>query len=275
MTQSAAPLVDPSLGGFADLIACPCGEDLPPIDGRGACCANCGRSYRFSDGVLVCGQSEDPDGEDAALMSQEESVRDRQAELYDLVFGTSVPGLIESHWAHARIKELSRGTALDVGCGTGRMTLRLAQNNRRVVSVDRSMASLRRCGRKLAERGLAERVLLVKSDVNAVPVRGKAVDLAVSTQVVQHLPSVALREGCVGEIARCVRPGGSFVVSVYEWSDGPNFNREKQGRHKGGISYFRFTSGELRELLCPYFEVGAVTSCLGKLLFAVSGRRAE
>lgn len=264
-------MVSPHMEGLLALIACPCGGDLRAEGQDAFVCERCGRRIHHQDGVLLNDTQEHSAEEQ--LKRAEEAIRDKQAPLYDLVFGTSMPGAIETRWAHKRIATYSRGVALDVGCGTGRMTLALARANKRVVAVDRSLVSLLRCRDKLQRENLADRVLLVKSDINAMPLKGSAFDLAVSTQVIQHLPSSELREQCVACVGRAVKPGGAFLVSVYLWNESQNFQRSKVGAHKGGISYFRFTVPELNTLLAPHFDVNQQQSCLGKLLFTVGVRR--
>ena len=254
---------------FADIVGCACGGSLAPASSREVVCDRCEKPYHTYDGILLAGH-DDP-AEDEAKRREEE-IRDRQAPLYDVLFGASVPGLMETRWAHSQIARRSPRTALDVGCGTGRMTLELARHSNRVVSVDRSIVSLQRCREKLRQRGLEHKVLLVKSDINSIPLRPASVDLTVTTQVIQHLPTEEDRSECVRDIARATKHDGTLVMTVYAWDEAQNYNREKEGEHKGGIRYFRFTHDELRSLLSPHFRVESVRSCLGKLLFTVGAR---
>jgi SAM-dependent methyltransferase len=102
-------------------------------------------------------------------------------------------------------------------------------------------------------------VLLVHGDVCWMPFQGSSFDLAVSSQVLEHIPSPSQRSRFVAELARCLRPGGTLALSVYNWdrareaSDAP-----KEGFHSKGIYYYCFTSEELRTLLDECFDVRAM-----------------
>ena len=103
------------------------------------------------------------------------------------------------------IDGLGPGRALDVACGTGRHSGRLAERGHAVVGVDMSAEML------LAARRAVPSGRFVEGDVRALPFPTGAFDAAVCALALGHLPAL---NGAVGELARVVRPGGRVVLST-------------------------------------------------------------
>ncbi len=91
--------------------------------------------------------------------------------------------------------------ALDAGAGTGAATAELIRRGARVTAIDLSVGMLRRMAGAVAV-----------GDVVRLPIRSKAVDIAVAAFVLNHLPHPVAG---LGELARVTRPGGAVLVSVF------------------------------------------------------------
>jgi SAM-dependent methyltransferase len=96
------------------------------------------------------------------------------------------------------------GRALDVGCGTGRHTARLAQEGHDVVGIDPSPEMLARARERLPDVDFRE------GDVSALPAADGEAGLVVCALALSHVPSLGAP---VAELARVVAPGGLLVVS--------------------------------------------------------------
>jgi SAM-dependent methyltransferase len=103
------------------------------------------------------------------------------------------------------------GTAVDFGCGAGRLTQALAARVGAAMGVDVSPGMIRTAER-LNRQGETCRFLLNESgDLSAID--DASVDLVYTCRVLQHMqPSLA--HGYVREFFRIVRPGGFVVFQI-------------------------------------------------------------
>ncbi len=100
---------------------------------------------------------------------------------------------------------------LEMGCGTGQMSLYLARANRVVVGADLTRASLM-LGSQAAKRlGLAK-VQFVETDLHHPGLRDGAFDVVYSSGVLHHTPDP---RASFAQIARLVRPGGFVILGLY------------------------------------------------------------
>ena len=103
------------------------------------------------------------------------------------------------------------GSALDFGCGAGRLTQALAAHFEHAVGVDVAPGMID-AARRLNTRGdNAEFVLNEDPDLRRFP--DASFDLVYSNLVLQHMPP-ALGRGYIAEFARVLRPGGLLVFQV-------------------------------------------------------------
>jgi SAM-dependent methyltransferase len=113
---------------------------------------------------------------------------------------------------------LNRGSALDVGCGIGRIVERIAPEMDRVVGIDISGAMLatarQRCGR------FPNIHLLQTSGHDLALFRDAAFDLiyAIDTFPYVVLSGRSVAERHMNDFARVLRPGGALLVLNYSYS---------------------------------------------------------
>lgn len=94
---------------------------------------------------------------------------------------------------------------LDVGSGAGSNLRMLHELGfRRIVGLDRSAAALRFCRARQAAD-------LQRADLTALPFRDASFDLALATDVLEHVHDEAR---AVSELLRVLRPGGALVATV-------------------------------------------------------------
>jgi len=100
---------------------------------------------------------------------------------------------------------------LEIGCGAGHLTMRLAERGLRVNAVDASQAMVDVTSQRMAQAGLAERVTVRTADVHALPFEAGSFDLVVAVGVIPWLHSPA---AAVQEMARVLRPGGQIILTA-------------------------------------------------------------
>ncbi|MGB8840656.1 MAG: methyltransferase domain-containing protein [Aliidongia sp.] len=107
---------------------------------------------------------------------------------------------------------IPRGSALDFGCGVGRILLPLAQSFTSVTGLDISPAMLAEARRNLDARAITGVELQIADD-QASPLGGRAFDFVHSYIVLQHM---ARRQGyrAISRMADQVNPGGAIFLHL-------------------------------------------------------------
>jgi SAM-dependent methyltransferase len=136
--------------------------------------------------------------------------------LYD-----AIPAYAAREDAAFYLEEAARGgrsvSVLEIGCGTGRVSLPLARAGHRLTGVDGSPAMLARFREKLAEEPeeVRQRVALVESDAREFSVPG-GFDLAIAPfRVLQHLTTTRDHLACFATVRFHLAPGGRFAFDVF------------------------------------------------------------
>lgn len=106
---------------------------------------------------------------------------------------------------------------LDAGCGTGRVSTRIAPKIRRLICVDLSIESLLILQNKLPA-GLCSKVHCIVADLSKMPIRGSSFSKIVSVQVIQHIPSHEKRLSVLRTFHGLLQKGGHLVFTVFRWN---------------------------------------------------------
>lgn len=106
----------------------------------------------------------------------------------------------------------SRGSALDFGCGGGRLTRALSYRFDEAVGVDISEEMVRVARRLNADRANCEFVVSDAPDLGLF--ESGRFDFVYSTIVLQHVPGRRLALGYVSELVRVLADGGLLVFQV-------------------------------------------------------------
>jgi SAM-dependent methyltransferase len=102
------------------------------------------------------------------------------------------------------------GAAVDLGCGTGVVSMALAERGFRVTGVDHSPEMLGLARGKVEAAGLGKRVDLREGSVLDPGIPPGSADVVTCQGLLHHLDDL---DPCVDVIARTLRPGGSFYIS--------------------------------------------------------------
>jgi SAM-dependent methyltransferase len=212
-------------------------------------CRKCDARYEIVNGILRLLPGQRPLD---SLARDEQRTRDLKAGHYDAHFG-EVANRVEISTILQESTPLAGVTVLDLACGTGRVTVRLLQRARTVLAADLSEESLRVLAQKI---GTTENLGLVWADTVQMRIAPETIDLAVSTQLFEHIPTVQQRAEFLEGVRAALKPEGIFLLTVYFYSFLRRFLRkEQQGFHAGGIFYRRFTRAEIETEMSDFFRI--------------------
>jgi SAM-dependent methyltransferase len=100
---------------------------------------------------------------------------------------------------------------LEIGCGTGQMSLYLARADRFVIGADLTRASLELAA-AAAARFQLNRVLFVETDLHRPGLAVGSFDVVYSSGVLHHTPNP---RAAFSSITQLARPGGMIVLGLY------------------------------------------------------------
>lgn len=109
------------------------------------------------------------------------------------------------------------GPVLELGAGTGRITLPIAQRGHRVLALERmpSMIDGLRAKLERADPEVGARVEILEADMLQIPLEDRCVPLVIAPfNALMHLYTWDQLLACFREVHRVLRPGGSFAFDV-------------------------------------------------------------
>ncbi len=215
------------------------------FEGEIACSHDPSHTYPIVNGILKL--LSDLGNLDPTIIS-EMKARDRQSGEYD-------GRLLHRHDKEllstlAAIGVVDKKRVIEYGCGTGRVTKYLLTAEL-IVAVDLSYDSLMILFDKL---GNNSNLALVQSEITSLNVCQKSFDLAVSIQVIEHIPTLDMRSKFFQSVRNALIDNGKFIFSVYHF----DWRRKikgltQEGVHTSGIFYHYFTKSELTKELGRFF----------------------
>ena len=191
---------------FLELLSCPvCRGDLSPD----LSCRRCFKQYEAPDGI-------------PNLRLESDAPTEAVRSFYEQSPFPGYPRGASLSWLHARAErsEFARlleqaipGDAriVDLGCGTGQMSLYLARGRRVVIGADLTRRSLQLAS-EAARRFELSRVLFVETDLRCPGLRESAFDVVYSSGVLHHTRDP---RQSFSRIANLARPGGWIVLGLY------------------------------------------------------------
>lgn len=113
------------------------------------------------------------------------------------------------------------GPILELGAGTGRVTLALAGAGHEVVAVERSPAMLGRAREHLDEAGLAARVELLEADMRTLELERRFGLILAPFNTLMHAHTLRDQDATLGAVRRHLAGGGTFAFDLFVPRFGP------------------------------------------------------
>jgi SAM-dependent methyltransferase len=119
------------------------------------------------------------------------------------------------------------GRALELGCGSGRLTLLIAQNGIDIVGADLSSSMLDAARAKAAAAKVD--VPFVQADMRHFDLAGKFSTILIPGNSLLHLLTIDELKQCLASVRRHLEPGGRLVFDISNW-DMSRFTRDPEQR---------------------------------------------
>ncbi len=151
-------------------------------------------------------------------------------------------------------------SVLDVGCGAARNAVPMAAAGATVIGTDVASPMLEAARSRVEAAGLSDRVPLVRSRMDALPLGDASIDLVVAHGVWNLARSAAELRRAIVEAARVARPGAGLFVFTFSRDTLPHDARPVPGESYvftqfAGEPQCFLTEAELKtELLIAGFE---------------------
>ena len=148
---------------------------------------------------------------------------DEYAPFYDWENARTVARRDVAFWQ--RLASAQEGPVLELGCGTGRISVPVARASARVVGIDRSAEMLARGRHRLRRARLQHRARLVRGDIRMLPFRSRpGFDLVMAPYgILQSLTRERDLSDTLASVARVLRRGGLFGIDLVpdlpRWSE--------------------------------------------------------
>jgi ubiquinone/menaquinone biosynthesis C-methylase UbiE len=138
-----------------------------------------------------------------------------------------------------RVASKAGGRVLELGCGTGRVSMPLARAGIDLVGVDRSAPMLERARRRITKppsHHTTKSLRLVRADIRQLPFAGRTFAMVLAPYgILQSLIRPRDLKATLAAVARVIAPGGTFgidlVPDVPKWRE---YSNRVQLRGKAG-----------------------------------------
>jgi SAM-dependent methyltransferase len=107
---------------------------------------------------------------------------------------------------------------LELGCGTGRITMALAEEGKRITGLDLSERMLERAVKKRAALRVEarERIHLVQEDMSRFDLGDRFRLVIIPFRPFQHLLEVREQVDCLHSVRKHLAPGGRLILDVFQ-----------------------------------------------------------
>jgi ubiquinone/menaquinone biosynthesis C-methylase UbiE len=107
------------------------------------------------------------------------------------------------------------GPVLELGCGTGRVSLPMARTGVRIVGIDRSASMLGRARKRTRLAKLGSHLHLIRGDIRYLPFPAASMPLVAAPYgILQSLLDDEALDATLAAVHRVLKPGGTFAIDM-------------------------------------------------------------
>lgn len=150
--------------------------------------------------------------------------------------GVAYLSKIETSFLNTHIETRPGESALSIGVGTGRDATILAKKGARVISIDVSSGMIEKAKSKLTD---CKCEFLIADAGKRLPFNDNVFDAITCMQVLKYIPTWRFT---ITEVARVIKPGGSFLLEISN-------RRSISAFGSRGVNYNLFSQREIEETL--------------------------
>jgi ubiquinone/menaquinone biosynthesis C-methylase UbiE len=137
---------------------------------------------------------------------------------YDAFYGSAPPPIAGDMTFYERMARETAGPVLEIGCGTGRITLALAEAGLEITGVDISAGMLETARHKM--RALSprarSRVILIKQDMSALELGRHFGFVFVPFRSFQHVLTIERQRMALAAVRRHLAPDGRLALHLFD-----------------------------------------------------------
>lgn len=118
--------------------------------------------------------------------------------------------------AQGVLKPYPLGTVCEIGAGAGRISQALSKRADKVIGMDVSGEMLKAARKNMKELGITNVTFREGNGYNLDVFKDGEADFVCSVICFQHIPSRKVQMDYLRDVARVLKPGGQFLISLYD-----------------------------------------------------------
>jgi SAM-dependent methyltransferase len=208
---------------------------------------SCGFKASVREGILILGEDGSDDQSRRERRLRDEEYRSEPSPHDTVLDRMEIPPTLRA------LRLTGRDAVLELGAGSGRYTIQLANRCRELVAIDFSLEGLKRLAERLPP---TSPVSLVQADISRLAVAPGSFDRVLST-LTSNLPSQALRQRMFALAAQaCDSQRGLFVLGAHHWgATAKRSGISREGLYDGdGIYRYFMSTGEVCQAAAAFFR---------------------
>lgn len=165
---------------------------------------------------------------------------------------------------YLRLAADSGGPILELGAGSGRLSIALAKAGHNVVGIEAAAEMLERGRKNVAAEGMTDRVQLIAGDMREFELGRRFPLIVAAFNTLMHLYTLDDQDQALGRVHEHLDPGGAFAFDLYA----PQFGQQGVVRREGEWGE---VGGEQTELLLVQDHDSASQTIVSRYLLDTVG----